>query len=313
MLTNREVVQKADMALGDLAPGGELVEEQAKKFLKIAIKKNVLTSQVRAPTMNNKKFSQPKLIWTGRVMQKGTGGTALAESQRSKPTTGKVDLEAQLGKAEVHMEREILEDQIERGTFKNTVIKFMGEKVSADFEDLLIQGDTTSSDDWLSTTDGVIKLITTNTNPAGGVTLEAEILRDTLEVLPDEFEEQEGLAFWTNRKARQDHRDELRTSHPDSIGAAVVAGGLAKDVGYDDIPLKKVPRFPNNLGGGSNETVVLLLAAKNILMGFYRKVTLETEFRISEQNWVIVVTVRIAVQIEHEPACAKTTGVLGQS
>jgi hypothetical protein len=312
MLTNREIVQKADMQLSDLAPGGELVEEQAKKFLKIAIKKNVLTSVVRAPTMKNKKVSQPKLIWTGRVMQKGTGGTALSESQRSKPSTDKVDLEAQLGKAEVHMDKEVLEDQIERGAFKGTVITFMGEKVSADFEDLLIQGDTASSDEWLSTTDGIIKLMTTNTNPAGGVTLDPDVLRDTLEVMPDEFEEQKDLAYWTNRKARQDHRDSLRSAHPDSIGAAVIAGTLNKDIGYDEIPLKKVPRFPNDLGGGSDETVVLLFAPKNILMGFYRKVTLETEFRISEQVWVIVITVRIAVQIEHEPACVKTTGVTGQ-
>lgn len=325
MKYNREIVQKADMQLADLAPGGILVPKQASKFLKIAIKKNVLSSQVRAPTMTTPKEEHPKLIWTGRVMQPGTPGVALTAAQRSKPSTDKMELDAKLGKAEVHIDREVLEDQIERGTFKNTIISFMGEKVAADFEDQLIKGDTTSTDPWLAVQDGVLKKITSNTVLGGTTALSGDHLRDVIQALPEEFDDQAGLQFFTNRKARSDYRSSWRgqldvtaapsfttTGHPDSLGAQMVAGMAPGDIGYDGVKLTKVPRFPNDFGGGTNETNVLYTDPKNIVMGFYRKVTLDTEFRISEQVWAIVITVRIAIELEHEPASAKVTAVLGK-
>lgn len=326
MKYNQEIVQKADMQLADLAPGGLLVTRQAAKFFKVAIKENVLTSQVRAPTMKNPEEEQPKLLWTGRVMQPGTPGVALSEAQRSKPSTDKVTLVAKLGKAEVHIDREVLEDQIERGTFKNTIIQFMGEKVSADFEDALINGDTTNTTDaWLAVQNGILKMITTNTVIAGTVALSGDLLRDCIQSLPEEFEAKQNLAFYTNRKAKSDYRSAMRgqvavtaaptftvTGHPDSLGAQVVNGTLQDDIGYDGVPLRKVPRFPNSLGGATNETNVVYMDPKNVIMGMYRKVTLDTEFRISEQVWAIVVTVRLAFQIEHEPAIAKITQVLGK-
>lgn len=325
MKYNREIVQKADMQLADLAPGGILVPKQAAKFLKIAIKKNVLTSMVRAPTMTTPQEEHPKLLWTGRVMQPGTPGVALTAAQRTKPSTDKMTLTAKLGKAEVHIDREVLEDQIERGTFKNTIVSFMGEKVSADFEDQLIKGDTTSTDPWLAVQDGILKKITSNTVAGGTVALAGDHLRDVIQALPEEFDDQAGLKFFTNRKARSDYRSSWRgqlnvtaapswatTGHPDSLGADLITGRAGADIGYDGVPLIKVPRFPNDFGGGSNETNVLYADMKNVVMGFYRKVTLDTEFRISEQVWAIVITVRIAIELEHEPATAKVNAVLGK-
>jgi HK97 family phage major capsid protein len=311
MQSNRELIQKADMALADLAPGGLLVPKQAAKFLRIAIKKNVLSSQVRAPTMTHPTEEQPKILWTGRVLQPATSGVALGVAQRSKPTFDKMTLTSQLAKGEVHYPREMLEDQIERGTLRNTLVSFMGEKISADIEDLLINGDTTSTDTWLAYMDGLLKLATTNVLPGAGSALTGDILRDLIQTMPEEFDDQPGMGFFTNRKARSDRRSELRTLHPDSLGAGVVAGATSATLGYDDVPLHKVPRFPNNLGGGSNRTNVLMCDPKNAVMGFQRRVTLDSEFRISEQVWAIVVTLRIAIQWEHEPAVAKASDIIG--
>jgi len=311
MKYNRELVQKADMQLADLAPGGLLVPKQAARFLRIAIKKNVLTNQVRVPTMTHPEERQAKMLWTGRVMRPGTSGTALPVAQRSKPTFDRMTLISKLGKAEVHIDREVLEDQIERNTLRSTVVDFMGEKVSADFEDALINGDTANTtDDWLALQDGLLKLLTTNVLAGGGATLSGDVLRDLLQSLPEEFDEQPDLKLFTNRKARSDYRSSIRT-RATAIGDAVVTGSAPGDLGYDGIPLEKVPRFPNNLGGGSNRTNVVYMDPKNMVMGFQRKVTLDTEFRISEQVWVIVITVRKALQLEHEPAAAKATDIVG--
>ena len=310
MQYNRELIQKADLQLADLAPGGLLVPKQAARFLRIAIKRNVLTGRVRVPTMTHPEERHPKILWTGRVMHAASPGTALPTAQRSKPTFDRMTLVSKLGKAEVHIDREVLEDQIERNVLRQTVIDFMGEKVSADFEEALINGDTTSSDDWLALQNGLLGLTTTNVLAGGGVTLSGDVLRDLIETMPNEFDGQPDLRFYTNRKARSDYRSSVRT-RATALADGVIAGTTDKELGYDGVPLTYVPRFPNNLGVGTNRTNVLYCDAKNGVMGFQRKVTLDTEFRISEQVWAIVITVRMAIQWEHEPAVAKAADIVG--
>ena len=309
---NREIIQKADMYLADLAPGGLLLPEQAKKFIKIAIAKNVLMSQVRVPVMNRYKQEVDKLLWTGQVMHAGTEGIALPAAYRSKPSTDKIELDSKLGKAEVHMSRETLEDNIESGQFKQTVIQFMGEKASGDFEDLLLKGDTTSTNDWLATQNGIIARITTNSVPGGSAELSNTLLRNTYKAMPQEFDDQPGLAFYTNKHAIVTYRYTLLQSRATPLGDGLYTGSTPGSLGYEGHDLIRVPRMPNDLGGGSNETVVLFLAPKNILYGFFRKITIETEFRISEQVWAIVMTVRNAINFEHEPATVKLTAIKGQ-
>jgi hypothetical protein len=311
MQYNRELVQKADLQLADLAPGGLLVPKQAARFLRIAIKKNVLSQRVRVPTMTHPEERQPKILWTGRVMHAASSGVALSDAQRSKPSFDRMTLISKLGKAEVHIHREVLEDQIERNVLRQTVVDFMGEKVSADFEEALINGDTASGDDWLALQDGLVKKATSNVLLAGVVSLDGPVLRDLIQTLPEEFDDQEGLNFFTNRKARSDYRSSIRTRATD-VGDAIITGAAPGELGYDGVPLVKVPRFPNSLGAGTNETVVMHMDPKNAVMGFQRRITLDTEFRISEQVWAIVITVRMAIEFEHEPAVAKATGVIGK-
>jgi len=188
---------------------------------------------------------------------------------------------------------------------------FLGEKVSGDLEDALINGDTASADDWLAVQDGLLKLAVTNVVPAGTVSLSGDILRDLIQAMPEEFDDQAGLRFYTNRKARSDYRSTVRT-RATMLGDNIITGSAGEELGYDGVPLTKVPRFPNDLGGGTNETNVLYMDPKNAVYGFQRKVTLDTEFRISEQIWAIVITLRSAIQYEHEPAVAKATEVLGK-
>jgi HK97 family phage major capsid protein len=313
MQPNTAVIQKANLALGDLAPGGLLVPKQAARFLQIAIKKNVLTSAVRTPTMTHPEERQPKMLWTGRVLHPASGGTALTDAQRSKPTMDRVVLISNLAKAEVHTDREVLEDQVERQGFKRSLLQYLAKKVSADLEDLLINGDTANTTDaWLAYVDGLIKLAVTNVlTPGGPTSLTADELRDLIQAMPEEFDDQPNLRFYTNRKARSDYRSSVRTRATVG-GDAIIYGGAPGELGYDGVPLTRVPRFPNNLGAGTNETRVLYMDPKNAIMGFQRKVTMESEFRISEQVWVVVVTLRVAINFEHEPAVAKAEDIYGQ-
>lgn len=311
---NAQLIQKQGaLALGDLAPGGELVPKQARRFLKIALKRSVLSARVRSPLMTNPEEKQPKLLWTGQVLHAATSGEALPYAQRSKPTMDEVVLNSKLMKGVVHVHREVFEDNVERQALENTLVRFMAERVSLDLENALINGDTTDANDLLALQDGVLKLASSNILDANVSSLSADILSDLIQTLPEEFEVQPNLTFFTNRKARSDYRESLRNRQT-AIGDSIITGAAQTELGYDGISLVKVPLFPNNLnaGGGSNETNVLYCDPQNIVYGFQRRVTLQREFKIEEQVWVVVVTCRSAINFEHEPAVAKATEVIGQ-
>jgi hypothetical protein len=67
--------------------------------------------------------------------------------------------------------------------------------------------------------------------------------------------------------------------------------------------------FPENLGGGTDETVVLFCDPKNITFGIQRSIRLETDKDISAGEIIMVMSTRWDVKYAHEPAVVKATGV----
>jgi len=303
---------KADMALSDLTAGGRLQPDQLKQYIRVAIKKSVLMGMVRVTTIPTPEYNLPKMTTMGEVMKPGVSGQALALAERSKVGLGYVQLVSKMGKAEVDIPREVLEDQIERGAFKNSVMAYLGEHTSADLEKQLIKGNTsTGATAWLKLQNGLIALTTSNTSAAGNVDLDKDVLETLDEALPEEYDEQPGMAYFTNRFARNKFRQSI-SDRTGGLSDAVVDGTAKKDLGWQDRPIKKIPLFPNDLGTGVDETRVLLLGPKNAIYAFYRKVTLDTEFAVRAQVYVIVLTLRSAIQYEHEPAAAMATEINGQ-
>ena len=56
----------------------------------------------------------------------------------------------------------MLEDSIERGELRQTIMEMMAEAISRDMEEVLINGDTLSADPFLAVMDGVLKQTTSN-------------------------------------------------------------------------------------------------------------------------------------------------------
>jgi hypothetical protein len=314
MKTNEELtfVRKADMQVSDLTSGGYLVAEQMKRFIQVAIKATVASSAVFVTTQANPIQEISKMTTMGRVLQPGVESTALGLSQRSKPGFDKVTLTTKEAVAEAHIPRAALEDQIERGVFQTSVVGYMGLHVRKDLEDMLINGDTVSGTDaWLLYIDGLLASTITNTVAGANATLNKGILRDMITTMPEEFSNQDGLVFWTNRKARSDYRSTI-SDRVGALGDGVLTGATKMEIGYDDIPLIRVPLFPNTLAPSSNKTNVLLLNPKNAILSFYRQMTVDTEYRPSARVYAIIMTMRIAIAFEHEPMVVKATAIMGQ-
>lgn len=308
---NSSLIQKADMALSDLTSAGGLEPEDAKKFIRLAIKKATLLKTLAMPTMNSPKKQLSKLRFGGRVLKPGKPGQALLSGDRSKPDLTEVELDTELFRAEVRLHDEILEDNIERGSLKNTVMQEMAKAVSRDWEDVVINGDTTSSDPTLAVLDGILKQITSHTVAAGGVSLDTETLRDVIKAMPIEFQgDKTQMKFWTSVNAEHDYRDAI-ANRMDAAGVRALGADArsAASVGYAGVEVKPIPLFPEDLGGGSNETAVVYTDPENVAVGVQRQIKMETGRDITSGQFIVVMNLRFDVKLVEETAAVKATGV----
>ncbi len=305
---NRTLLEKADLALSDLiADGGLLQPAQAQKFIRILIQESVLLKQGTVVPMRSPKQLIEKIRFGGRILRAGTEATALPAADRVKPDLGSVELDAKLFKAEVRLNNEVLEDSIERGALRQTIMQLMGESISRDMEEVLIQGDTTDADPFLAQLDGILRQATSNVVDAGGAATNKTIFRDMLKSMPSEFlRNKKKLRFFTSVDSEIDYRDSLAER-------ATVVGDkfLEQDapVVYSGIPVMDVPLFPENLGPGNDNTNMVLTDPKNINIGIWRNIRIETDKDISAGVLIIVATLRFDCKYAEETAVVKAINV----
>lgn len=310
---NRTLLSKADLALSDLqTDGGLLVDEQSDKFMRVLVLRSVVMGMSTVEPMRAPRKELDKLRFASRILRAGSSGTALGLNERAKPDLSKVTLDAKLFKAEVRLNNETLEDSIEQGNLRNTVMQEMAKAVARDMEDVLVNGDTTSANPFYAQFDGILRQATSNIVNAGGVKLSKFILRDLQKALPNEFlVNKKDMRYLTSIDAEIDYRDTL-ADRATPFGDTALGAQATQEaqVGYTGIPVVGVPLFPENLGGGSNTTNVLFTDPKNIYVGIHREIRMETDKDISAGEVIIVVTLRFDVKYAEETAVAKATNVL---
>lgn len=307
MQDNRDIIQKADFLLAQLAPGGLLVPAQADRFIRLAIDASVLLSEMTRVNMRAPKELREKIRYGSRALRKGTEATALPDALRSRPDTEKVELDAQLVKAETRVSFEALEDSIEQGNFQNTVQETMAERISLDLEDLSINGDTASTDPLLKTLDGFLKQATSNISLAGGATLARPVFKDAFKTMPSEFRrDKRSMRFITADEATIDYQETLGDRQT-NMGDGHVSGMTIAP--WQGIPVMDVPVFPVDQGGGNDETSMLLTDPSNMLFGVWRNIRVDTDRDVMAGVFIIVVSARVDFLFAHEPAVVKTTGI----
>jgi len=309
-LSNKTILEKADLSLADLVSGGLLATQQAAKFLRITIKQARVLPLISIQTMSGPTADIDKLYFPSRILHAAQPQTALSSGQRSKPTLGKVTLSTHLYKAEIRLGNEVLEDQIERGGLVDTVMETASAAIARDMDELVISSDTTSTDPDLAEMDGIIKQATSNIVAAGTVTLDKNILRDMQKTMPSEFMDRARMLYLVSNQSEINYRDSVANRATESGDQALgaYAQGL-NNVNYNGMKVIDVPMFAENLGTGLNETYALLFDPKNAVLGFQRKITMETDKDISAGELIIVTSVRFDVKYAHEPAVVKATGI----
>lgn len=307
LLDNRSLLAKADLALSDLTTSGGLLQPaQAQKFIRVMINESKIMKDATVTPMKSPKQLIERIRFGSRILRPGAEGAPLPAGDRASPDLFSTELDAQLFKAEVRLNNEVLEDSIERGQLRNTIMTLMAERISLDMDEVIVNGDVASGDAFLAVLDGILKQSVSNIVAAGLVPLTKTPLRDSIKTMPTEFLRNKGaLRQYTSMDAELDYRDSL-ADRATSFGDANLE--TERPVMYGGVKVVPVPVFPETLGGG-NETNMLLTDPKNINVGIWRQIRVETDKLVSEGVLIIVATLRFDVKFVHEPATVKTTGI----
>jgi len=307
-MNNRTILEKADLALADLTAGGGILKPaQAQKFMRLLIKESVLMKLATVVPMASPKQQISKIKFGSRILRPGAEATALAVGDRVKPDLSMVELDAKLFKAEVRLSDETLEDSIERGELRQTILEMMAEAIARDIEEVIVSGDTASGDAFLAVMDGVLKQATSNVVDAAANPISKDLMRDMLKTLPSEhLRDKKAMRFLTSVDADLDYRNSL-AERATAVGDKFLEGDTP--VLYSGVPVQPVPLFPENLGAGSDQTVILLCNPKNIHVGIWRQIRIESARDISEGTLKIVATLRFDVKYAEEPGVAKAINV----
>lgn len=302
-MSQKELIEKADIALADLnSNGGLLSPEQNDRFIRSIIDQPTILREARTVTMNSPQRKINKIGFGSRILRPASqtsGSRALAAADRSKPDLGQVELNTEEVIAEIRLPYEVLEDNIERGDMTNTILDLIAERAALDIEELILLGDTVSADPYLALMDGILKRVSANTVNGTDVGITSDLFSNGIKALPTRYRRNKSLLrFLFAQDVEQDYRNAL-TQRGTSLGDAILTGSQALPV--FGVPLRGAALMPYTNG--------LLTNPKNMIVGFQRNVRIETDKDISAREWIIVLTARLANQVEEDQAVVKFTNV----
>jgi len=317
-MKNQQIIEKADMTLADLASGGLLNPEQSTQFIRILQVQPTLLSQVRMVPMSSPQKNIDKIGFANRILRPAVSATALSVNDRSKVTTSQLQLNTKEVIAEVRLPYDVIEDNIEQagaglgvdggaknsgspisGSFKDTIVQLIGERVAMDLEELAIMGNTASGDTFLALHDGYLKMISSNEVDMGGAMISKTMFKNGLKALPKQYHRNLSvLRNMVSVNQEIEYRDSL-SNRDTGLGDSIIEG-FRGVFGYG-VPVEKTPMMPENTG--------LLVHPKNLIWGIQRKISMEVDKSITERVFIIVVTARVAFLVEDELGAVKYTNI----
>ena len=300
---NEEYLKKATLTTGDLAAGGLLSPQQADRFLQLAVKASPISSEATIRVMDAPKWEEATLTWGGRILRAGTEGARLAAADQVKPTTGKVELSTVLVKGEVPITDEVLEDNIERADFADSLAAYIAERAGSDLEELYVNGDTTSTDAYLALLDGLLK----QAQGAGGHVYNASgdgtdyqaIFDQLINAVPDQYRRDlTTWRFYVSPTVKEKYHSQV-AARGTALGDAFLTAAQAPT--YKGVRVVAVPHVPN--------ANILFVQPTNVYIGFQRSIRLERFRDPREGVTSFIVTARTDVKIAVVDASAIATNV----
>jgi len=307
MLSNKELLQKANLVLSDFGGSGEapLSVEQVEQFLLVAITPQKMLPEVRIVKSSAAKWQESVLNFSSRMMKPGTEFTRLTTGNRVVPDPTIVEIDTSIIRGEVPISDEVMEDNVARAGFADIVMGMIAERAGSDIEELFVKGDIADAvighgetSDYLNVLDGWLETSYTD----GGNTYDAssdgddyqKIFKLLLSTLDDKYKSD--LANWryyVPQRLEERYRDQIAARGTPLGDLQLTGNSMLK---YQGIEIKGVPHFP--ITAGSPDTSFILMTHRlNLYGGFRREIKLETYRDPREGGTSFIVTARVDAEI----------------
>ncbi len=335
MASNAELIRKTDLVIGNLtADGGDLNAEQANRFIRKLIQQPTLLRQVRTVEMNANTRNINKIQFNKRILRAGASTVALTteaddhavaldtsaagQLKRAKVKTEQIVLTTKEQVAEVRLPYDVIEDNIERGNIGaqtdvggtaaggglvDTIITLMAERAALDLEELAIHGDESlgASQSFLDQFDGYVELTRNggNVSDQGSALITKTTFKNGMKVMPDQYlRRRTSMKHFVSQDQETEYRDTL-ADRATGLGDATIQGNAP--VGAYGVPVEALTLM--------NEDEGLFTDPLNLLWGVQRQMTMEFDKDISARVFIIVVSMRVAIQIEEAEAAVLYTNI----
>jgi hypothetical protein len=322
MSSNENLIKKADIALADLSSnGGLLLPEQNQQFIRVLMESPTIFNSIRMVTMNSPQRKINKIGFGSRILHaagdastdiNGNGSRALSASQRAKPDLSQVTLSTKEVIAEIHIPYEVFEDNIEGGNInvamgktpgglQDTIVTMIAERAALDFEELCIDGDSTSSDSFLALHDGFLKQANSHIVDANGKTVSKDLFKAGVNAMPPKYlRNRSALKHFISIDNENEYRDTLANRQTALGDASVQGNNSVYSFGSEVVG---VPLMPGDRGLFTNPL--------NLIFGIQRQITIEYDKDIRSRMFIIVLTARMALAIEQDDAVVTYRNILG--
>lgn len=334
MLSTEELLRKAVLSAtdgtagapansnGDFGGSGEaaLSIEQVTQMIELMAAQQVMLSEARTVTSSAAKWNESIIDMNGRIMKPGIEANRLAESQRRKPITGIVEISTVLGRAEIPVSDETLEDNVAGANIVASIQRLIADQAGFDIEDLFVNGSTISGDAWLALADGWLRQATNGKTGAGRATPNTfsavsygqdyqAIFKKALQTMPKRFLRNLRVngRFYVPVTLEQQWRDIL-SSRVGALGDLALTQSNALQ--YQGISIVAAPSFDAGISAGSPDTCTILLSpASNLYAGYHRAMKFETFRDPREGATSFIVTCRVDPEVAVINATVTATGV----
>lgn len=309
-MRNQDIIRKAEMSLSALKSGGLMNPAQASAFIRMVQNTPTIFSESRVIQMENDSQKFEKIGFGQRILRAAEEGKALTDDQLTVPATSTVRLNTKEVIAEINITYDTLENNIEKDGLRQTIMQILAERAAVDIEELVVNGDTSSSDPYLAQLDGIRKQTVSHVIDGNGEELSRATFKKGLKAIPAKYLRlPQEFRFYTSQGMEIEWKDRV-ADRQTNLGDLAVQGGLSSAFG---VPVKGVSNLrPYSVGEGDSQydaSDIILTHPKNIILGFSRNIRIEVDKDIHDRKFIIVLTAKLDSKFEEEDASAKIVNV----
>lgn len=314
-LTNAE---RADIALGDLTSnGGILTPEQSTAFVDMIVETPTILSQVRRIPMSTPEKKVSRMGFGARVLRAarqagganddGSNDRYVRAADRVKPSFSQISMQTSEVIAEIHIPYEVLEDNIEGQSFETHVMRQIAQRTALDLEELALWGDKTSADPFLALQDGYMKRMAAHIYNNGGNGVNPNLFANALLTLPQRY-----LRNVNQMKAFVSEANKIQyMQYLQGRGTAMGDQAIQGNIPLISSGLRVEGAASLALGPTGTTGKGLVTPPENLLFGIQREISIESEKDIRSRMHIVVVTARVAFQVDDVDAGVRLDNIGG--